>query len=49
MALLEQYSVEGIDNAEPQKIDNDSLIKLQALGVHRIFPGFIEGERGEAC
>ncbi len=31
-ALIEQYSREGIAEAEPQKIDNDSLIKLQALG-----------------
>ncbi len=31
-ALIAQYSREGIDEAEPQKIDNDSLIKLQALG-----------------
>jgi tetratricopeptide (TPR) repeat protein len=31
-ALIEQYSREDIASIEPQKIDNDSLIKLQALG-----------------
>jgi len=31
-ALIADYSREGIDEAEPQKIDNDSLVKLQALG-----------------
>ncbi|MGD9347932.1 MAG: tetratricopeptide repeat protein, partial [Candidatus Aminicenantes bacterium] len=30
--LIEQYSREDIESIEPQKIDNDSLIKLQALG-----------------
>jgi len=30
--LIAQYSREGIDEAEPQKLDNDSLQKLQALG-----------------
>ena len=31
-ALIAQYSREGIDEVVPQKIDDDSLIKLQALG-----------------
>ena len=31
-ALISRYSAEGIEDAEPQKIDNDSLVKLQALG-----------------
>ena len=31
-ALIDRYSVEGIEEAVPKKIDNDSLVKLQALG-----------------
>ena len=31
-ALIDRYSVEGIEEAGPKKIDNDSLVKLQALG-----------------
>lgn len=31
-ALIEKYSAEGIEDAGPKPIDNDSLIKLQALG-----------------
>jgi len=31
-AIIERYSAEGIEDAGPQAIDNDSLIKLQALG-----------------
>jgi len=31
-ALIDRYSAEGIEEAGPKKIDNDSLIKLQALG-----------------
>jgi arylsulfatase A-like enzyme/Tfp pilus assembly protein PilF len=30
--MIALYSREGIDDIEPQKIDDDSLIKLQALG-----------------
>jgi len=30
--LIEKYSAEGIEEAGPQSLDNDSLIKLQALG-----------------
>jgi len=30
--LIEKYSVEGIEDAGPQTLDNDSLVKLQALG-----------------
>ncbi|MFQ6109690.1 MAG: sulfatase-like hydrolase/transferase, partial [Candidatus Aminicenantales bacterium] len=32
MDLIARYSAEGIEEAGPQKIDNDSLVKLQALG-----------------
>lgn len=32
MALKEKYSRKGIEDLEPKKIDNDSLVKLQALG-----------------
>ena len=31
-ALIDRYSAEGIEDAGPKKIDNDSLVKLQALG-----------------
>ncbi|MFC2164406.1 sulfatase-like hydrolase/transferase [Acidobacteriota bacterium] len=31
-ALVAKYSVEGIDEVKPQKVDQDSLEKLQALG-----------------
>ncbi len=31
-ALIDRYSAEGIEEAVPKKIDNDSLVKLQALG-----------------
>lgn len=31
-ALIDKYSTEGIEDAGPIKIDNDSLVKLQALG-----------------
>jgi arylsulfatase A-like enzyme/Tfp pilus assembly protein PilF len=31
-AMIAQYSREGVEDLEPQKIDDDSLIKLQALG-----------------
>jgi tetratricopeptide (TPR) repeat protein len=31
-ALIDRYSAEGIEDAGPAKIDNDSLVKLQALG-----------------
>jgi arylsulfatase A-like enzyme/Tfp pilus assembly protein PilF len=30
--LIEKYSAEGIEDAGPQTLDNDSLVKLQALG-----------------
>ncbi len=30
--LIDSYSAEGIEEAVPKQIDNDSLIKLQALG-----------------
>ena len=42
--LIEQYSVEGIDNVEPQKIDNDSLVKLQALGYIGSFRASSKGK-----
>lgn len=32
LALIEEYAVEGIEDVGPRKIDNDSLVKLQALG-----------------
>ncbi len=31
-ALIEKYSAEGIEEKGPQTLDNDSLVKLQALG-----------------
>ncbi len=31
-AFIERYSKEGIEEVRPQQVDNDSLIKLQALG-----------------
>ncbi|MFP4081827.1 MAG: sulfatase-like hydrolase/transferase [Candidatus Aminicenantes bacterium] len=31
-SLIEKFSAEGIEEAGPEKIDNDSLVKLQALG-----------------
>jgi len=31
-ALIDRYSAEGIEEAGPKQIDNDSLVKLQALG-----------------
>ncbi len=31
-ALIEEYASEGIEEGVPKKIDNDSLVKLQALG-----------------
>ncbi len=31
-ALIDRYSAEGIEESGPKKIDNDSLVKLQALG-----------------
>jgi arylsulfatase A-like enzyme/Tfp pilus assembly protein PilF len=31
-ALIDRYSAEGIEDAGPETIDNDSLVKLQALG-----------------
>jgi len=31
-ALIDRYSAEGIEEAGPKTIDNDSLVKLQALG-----------------
>jgi arylsulfatase A-like enzyme/tetratricopeptide (TPR) repeat protein len=42
--LIEQYSAEGIENAEPQKIDNDSLVKLQALGYIGSFRASSKGK-----
>lgn len=46
-ALIEKYSAEGIEEAGPQKIDNDSLIKLQALGYIGSFRGSkkLQGEK----
>lgn len=32
LALIEDYAAEGIEGVGPGKIDNDSLVKLQALG-----------------
>jgi tetratricopeptide (TPR) repeat protein len=32
LALIEEYAAEGIEDVGPGKIDNDSLVKLQALG-----------------
>jgi arylsulfatase A-like enzyme/Tfp pilus assembly protein PilF len=32
LALIEEYAAEGIEDVGPRKIDNDSLVKLQALG-----------------
>jgi len=32
LGLIEEYAIEGIEDVGPRKIDNDSLVKLQALG-----------------
>jgi arylsulfatase A-like enzyme/Tfp pilus assembly protein PilF len=32
LGLIEEYAIEGIEDVSPRKIDNDSLVKLQALG-----------------
>lgn len=32
LALIEEYAAEGIEDVGPRNIDNDSLVKLQALG-----------------
>jgi len=45
-AMIALYSREGIDDIEPQKIDDDSLIKLQALGYIGSFRTSQKG-RGE--
>ena len=45
-SLIAQYSREGIEDIEPQKIDNDALIKLQALGYLGSFRTSQKG-RGE--
>jgi len=46
-ALVAKYSVEGIEEVKPQKVDQDSLEKLQALGYLGSFraPSRKEGER----
>jgi arylsulfatase A-like enzyme/Tfp pilus assembly protein PilF len=45
-ALIADYSREGIDEVEPLKIDNDSLVKLQALGYLGSFRGS-QKDRGD--
>lgn len=32
VTLIDKYSAEGIEDKGPKKVDNDSLVKLQALG-----------------
>lgn len=46
-ALIARYSKEGIEEKGPKKIDNDSLIKLQALGYIGSFytPAKRKGEK----
>jgi arylsulfatase A-like enzyme/Tfp pilus assembly protein PilF len=46
-AFMAQHSVEGIDEVKPQKVDQDSLEKLQALGYLGSFraPSRKTGER----
>jgi tetratricopeptide (TPR) repeat protein len=46
-SLIERYSAEGIEDAEPKKIDNDSLVKLQALGYIGSFHASSKEEGGE--
>jgi tetratricopeptide (TPR) repeat protein len=45
--LIARYSAEGIEDVKPQKVDQDSLEKLQALGYLGSFraPSRREGER----
>jgi len=45
-AIIAQYSREGVEDLEPQKIDDDSLIKLQALGYINSFRASEKG-RGD--
>jgi len=44
MALVEKYSAEGIEEIGPKKLDNDSLIKLQALGYIGSFHASSKGK-----
>ena len=46
LALIEEYAVEGIEDIGPRKIDNDSLIKLQALGYIGSFNSKTKEEGG---
>jgi len=43
-AFMAEYSVEGIDDVQPQKVDQDSLEKLQALGYLGSFRAPSRGE-----
>lgn len=44
VALMDRYSAEGIEEAGPKKIDNDSLVKLQALGYIGSFRASSKGK-----
>ena len=46
-SLIERYSAEGIEDAGPKKIDNDSLVKLQALGYIGSFHASSKEEGGK--
>lgn len=45
--LIQEYSAEGIEDIGPQKLDNDSLIKLQALGYIGSFHSSRKPEEGK--
>jgi len=45
-ALIDRFSAEGIEDAGPKKIDNDSLVKLQALGYIGSFNASSKEEGG---
>jgi arylsulfatase A-like enzyme/Tfp pilus assembly protein PilF len=47
LALIEENAAEGIEDVGPRKIDNDSLVKLQALGYIGSFQTKVKGKEGK--
>jgi len=47
IALLEQYSAKGAEEAGPRAVDQDTLVKLQALGYIGSFHGSLKPKDGE--
>lgn len=47
VALLERYSAKSVEEAGPRAVDQDSLVKLQALGYIGSFHGSREPKDGE--